>query len=127
MKIKEILAEKKLATGEIPHQYHQASAGLHTFSDGERSNTDYTHYRLGLALAMCDGKNKPDIDPKTFYGKKHTAHPYTQIEHDMLKQGYEVVGAKWDDLNGGDMLSRELESTNKTSPVAKPKKNKYGI
>jgi hypothetical protein len=45
----------------------------------------------------------------------------------MLKQGYEAVGANWDDLNGGDMLSQELETTNKTSPVAKPKKNKYGI
>ncbi len=127
MKIKEIIFERNLKAGKIPKRYEKASTGLHTFTDGERSNTDYTHYRLGLALAMSDGKNKLDIDPKTFYGKKHTAHPYTQEEADMLKQGYKAVGANYKDLNKGDLSSKELDSTNRQSPVAPRKKNKYGV
>lgn len=127
MKVNEIVMERKLKTGKIPKQYEKASTGLHTFSDAERSNTDYTHYRLGLALAMSDGKNKLDIDPKTFYGKKHTAHPYTQVEADMLKQGYEAVGANHKDLNKGNLNSMEMDDTHKQSPTAKKKKNKYGV
>lgn len=127
MKINEIITERNLKAGKVPSRYQQASTGLNTFSDGERSSTDYTHYRLGLALAMSDGVTPLDIDPKTFYGKKHTAHPYTKQEQDMLKQSYEAVGAKWEDLNDGDMRSCEPDSTNKKSPTAQPKKNKYGV
>lgn len=127
MKIKDIIVERNLKAGKVPTRYKQASAGLHTFSDSEHASTDYTHYRLGLALAMSDGKNKLDIDPKTFYGKKHTAHPYTDVEAEMLKQGYEAVGADYKDLNKGDLKSKELDSTNKTSPTAPRKKNKYGV
>lgn len=45
----------------------------------------------------------------------------------MLKQGYKTIGLTHDDLNHGDVKSKELNSTNKTSPVAKPKRNKYGV
>jgi hypothetical protein len=45
----------------------------------------------------------------------------------MFKQAAKVVGANYEDLNKGDMRSLELETTNTTSPVAKPKRNKYGI
>lgn len=127
MKIKDIIVERNLKAGKVPKRYKQASTGLHTFGDGEKTNSDYTHYRLGLALAMSDGKKPLDIDPKTFYGKKHTAHPYTDVEAEMFKQGYKAVGADYRDLNKGDMRSLELDSTNKTSPTAKRKKNKYGV
>lgn len=126
MKIKEIINEVR--AGDIPDNFKQSSAGLHTFSDAERANTDYTHYRLGLALACSDGKGKLiDMDPKTFYGKKHTAHPYTKEEEAMLKQSYKLVGANYKDLNKGDLNSVEVSDTNKISPTAKPKKNKYGV
>lgn len=125
MKIQEIITE--IRAGKIPKCFQQSSTGLHIFSDGEKSSTDYTHYRLGLALAMSDGKRPLDIDPKTFYGKKHTSHPYTDIESEMLKQGYKAVGADYKDLNNGDMRSMELDIVNKTSPVASRKKNKYGV
>lgn len=125
MKINEIITEVK--AGKVPGSYKQASTGLHTFGDGEHMSADYTHYRLGLALACSDGKNKLDIDPKTFYGKSHTSHPYTKEEADMLKQGYEAVGATHKDLNHGDLGSKELHDTHKQSPVAPKKKNKYGV
>lgn len=126
MKIKDIITEVR--AGRVPDNFKQSSAGLHTFSDSEKANTDYTHYRLGLALASSDGKSPlVDMDPKTFYGKRHTAHPYTKEEEAMLKQAYDAVGASYDDLNSGDLNSDELKEINKTSVVAPKKKNRYGV
>ena len=126
MKINEIIMEVK--AGSVPDNYKEASTGLHTFGDGEKTSADYAHYRLGLALACADGKGKlVDMDPKTFYGKKHTAHPYTKEESDMLKQSYKLVGADYNDLNDGNLNSLEPKDTHKQSPIAKPKKNKYGV
>jgi hypothetical protein len=126
MKIKEIINEVR--TGKVPDEYKEASTGIHTFRDAEKSSTDYVHYRLGLALACADGKGQLiDMDPKTFYGKKHTAHPYTEEEADMLRQSYKLVGASHDDLNKGNLKSMELPDTNKASLVPKKKKNKYGV
>jgi hypothetical protein len=114
MKITEIIMEVK--SGAVPDSYKDASTGIHTFSDKEGTNTDYTHYRLGLALAGADGKSAVvDMDPKSFYGKKHTAHPYTQEEVEMLRQAYRTVGADFSDLNAGDLSSKELPDTNTKS------------
>ena len=122
----EMLAE--IRAGKAPENFKQSNTGLQTFSDSEKANSDYTHYRLGLALASADGKSPVvDMDPKTFYGKKHTAHPYTPEEVAMLKQAYKTVGADYDDLNNGDLNSMELNDTNKTSIVAARKKNRYGV
>lgn len=108
-------------------RYQQATRGVNTFGDGERSSGDYTQYRLSLALACADGITPPDIDAKTWHGKRKVAYPYTEEEQAMLNQSYKVVGASHKDLNKGDMRSQELESTNIVSPIAKPKRNKYGI
>ena len=124
MKLRELFEVK---AGVIGKRYQQATRGLNTFGDGERSSGDYTQYRLSLALACSDGVNPPDIDPKTWHGKRKTAHPYTEEEQAMLNQSYKVVGASHTDLNKGDMRSQELDTTNVVSPVAKPKRNKYGI
>jgi len=127
MKVNEIISEAKLTQKKITKRQSQASKGVNTFSDGEKASGDYTLNRLGMALAMTDGKSKPDIEAKSWIGKSKAAFPYTQEEQDMLKQAYKAVGANHQDLNRGNMNSMELEDTNKTSPVAKPKKNKYGV
>jgi len=112
---------------KITKRVQQATAGLNTYGDSEHVSGDYTGYRLGLAVAGADGKNPIDMKAKSWIGKKKSTHPYTQEEQEMLKQAYKAVGATYHDMNGGDMKSKELDSTNKTSPVAKPKKNKYGV
>jgi hypothetical protein len=45
----------------------------------------------------------------------------------MLNLAYKAVGANVEDINRGDLRSQELKSTNKASPVAVKKKNKYGV
>ena len=105
----------------------QSSIGLNTYRDGERADSTYTSYRLGMAVAGANGKDPIDMDGKSWAGKNKTTHPYTNEEQEMLKQAYKVVGANYKDLNHGDLKSLELDSTNKTSPVAKRKTNKYGV
>lgn len=125
MRANEFISETKDA--KMTKRQNQSTTGVHTYGDGEHISGDYTSYRLGMAVAGADGTNKLDMDPKSWAGKKKTAHPYTQEESDMLKQAYKVVGADYHDENRGDMKSRELDTTNKVSPVAKPKRNKYGV
>jgi hypothetical protein len=127
MKIYEVISEAKLTQKKISKRQNQSSKGVNTFSDGERASGDYTMNRLGMALAMTDGKSKPDIEAKSWIGKSKAAFPYTKEEQDMLKQAYKAVGAENKDLNKGNMNSMELEDTNKISAVPKRKKNKYGV
>jgi hypothetical protein len=122
MKILELITERK--TGKLTKRQQSSSRGLHTFSDAEQANSDYTFNRVGLAAAMCDGKNDPDVDYVSWVGKKKITAPYTKIESDILKQAYKVAGADYQDLNHGDMSSKELTSTNTVSPVANWMKTK---
>ncbi len=125
MKIYEVITEVKQP--KPTKRQSQSSRGLTIYGDSEKANSDYVAFKLGQAMASTDGKSKPDIDGKSWHGKKKTIHPYTEVENEMFKQAAKVVGANYEDLNNGDMRSLELETTNTTSPVAKPKRNKYGI
>ena len=125
MKVIDIISEAKQAN--ISKRQSQSSRGISIYGDAERANSDYVAFKLGQAMAGSDGTTPIDIDAKSWHGKKKTVHPYTEIENEMFKQAAKAVGADYKDLNHGDMKSKELDSTNKISPVAKIKKNKYGI
>jgi hypothetical protein len=125
MKINEVIVEATV--GKLSKRQQQPTSGLNKFTDGDRWNGDYTLYRLGLAVAATDGKTVPDTDKESWVGKWKVAAPYSQADQDMLEKAYQAVGAKYQDVNKGDMRSQELESTYKASPVAAKKKNKYGI
>lgn len=112
---------------KITKRVQQATKGLNTYGDSEHISGDYVGYRLGLAVAGANGKDPIDMKAKSWIGKKKSTHPYTKEEQDMLKQAYKAVGASYHDLNNGDLESKELDSTHRVSPVAKPKRNKYGI
>jgi hypothetical protein len=120
MRAKEFIAER--TNGKLTKRQQQSTRGLHRYSDSEKADSGYVSMRVGMACAMSDGENKLDIDSASWIGKKKTAHPYTQVEADMLKSAYEAAGAKWEDMNNGDMDSRELDSTNRYGPV--PDRNK---
>jgi hypothetical protein len=125
MKVYDVISEA--ASAKITKRQSQSSRGISTYSDAEKANSDYVAFKLGQAMAATDGKTVPEIDAKSWYGKKKTVHPYTEVENEMFKKAAEAVGANYDDVNHGDMQSKELDSTNKTSPVAKIKTNKYGV
>ena len=125
MKVIDIISEAKQA--KITKRQNQSSRGISIYGDAEKANSDYVAFKLGQAMAGSDGTTPIDIDAKSWHGKKKTVHPYTEVENEMFKQAAKAVGASYKDLNHGDMKSKELDTTNKTSPVAKIKKNKYGV
>jgi len=126
--IKEMTRSLEESTAaKITKRHSQSSRGISTYSDAEKANSDYVAFKLGQAMASTDGKFVPEIDAKSWYGKKKTVHPYTEIENEMFKKAAKAVGASYDDVNHGDMKSKELDDTYKTSPVAKIKKNRFGV
>jgi hypothetical protein len=115
MRAREFIAERD---GKIGKRRQAATVGLNTFSDGERTSGDYTLNRVMMATAMADGSDAPiNMDEKSWVGKRRSAHPYTDVEQRMLKQAFKAAGAKWTDVNNGDLDSEEVKSTNTQSPV----------
>ena len=116
MRAREFITEKH--QGKITARQQQATVGLNKITDGDRWNSDYKTYRMGLALACTDGKTLPDVDFESWVGRWKTTHPYTQEEQDMLVMAYKATNTKYQDLNKGDLRSQELDSTNTVSPVS---------
>ena len=115
MRAREFIAERD---GTIGKRRQAATVGLNVFGDSERQNSDYTLNRVMMAVACADGTNNPiDMDANSWVGKKRSAHPYTKIEQNMLKQAFKAAGANWKDLNHGDMDSEEHPAVNTSSPV----------
>lgn len=122
MRAKEFINEA--SKGKISHVDQKPSKGINTFSDSERWNADYVAYRLGMAVACTDGEVEPWMPATSWLGKSKATFPYTEEEQEMLKVAYKAVGANYIDVNKGDMKSKELESTETVSPVAKFKPTK---
>lgn len=120
MRAKDFIVEKK--QGKMTKRQQQPTKGVHVYSDREKADSTYVGFKMGQAVAGTDGTFVPEIDAKSWAGKKKTTHPYSKEEAEMLKQAYKAVGAKWEDLNHGDMDSQELDSTNKFGPVPDRKK-----
>lgn len=125
MKVHDIITE--VAQAKPTKRQTQSTRGLNIYGDVEKANSDYVAFKLGQAMAGTDGTNTPDIDAKSWHGKKKTIHPYTEVEQQMFIKAAKAVGADYTDLNKGDMKSKELDTTNKVSPVAARKTNKYGV
>ena len=116
MRATEFVSEAR--RGKLTKRNQAATVGLNTFHDSQRSNSDYTLNRVMMAVAMADGSATPiDMDAYSWAGKERTAHPYTEIEQNMLKQAFKAAGAEWRDLNKGDLDSEEHPAINTTSPV----------
>lgn len=125
MKVTEIIRED--TTAKIAKRLQQSTVGLNIFRDSEFADRIYELNRVMMAAAMADGKNPLNIDHESWAGRHDVAAPYTPEEQKILQQAFKAVGSWYRDLNGGNLKSEELDSTNKISPVAKPRRNKFGI
>ncbi len=113
MRAKEFVQEDK---GKLSRRQQQATRGMNLFTDGNFDRL-YILNRVMMAVASSDGIQKPVLDGESWAAKTNTAHPYTEIEQEMLKDAYQAVGISYKDLNHGDMDSEELDSTNTQSPI----------
>jgi len=115
MRAHEFLIEKHI--GKIGKRRSQATVGLNKFRDADLADRVYELNRVMMAAACTDGTFVPDIDNESWAGRYNLAMPYTDVEQSMLKKAFKAVGSDHEDLNRGDLKSKELESTNKRSPV----------
>ena len=115
MRAQEFLTEKRV--GKIGQRKSQATVGLNKFRDADLADRFYELNRVMMAAASTDGKFVPDTDHESWAGRYNVAMPYTDVEQDMLEKAFHAVGSDYEDLNHGDLKSKELDSTNKRSPV----------
>lgn len=91
----------------------------------QSTGSAYMNYRMGIALAGAPTfPTKMEAD--NWIGGDPLLSTYTEEEMDMIKAAAAAVGAG-NIQNWSGKRSQEIPNTNTTSPVAKPKRNKYGI
>jgi hypothetical protein len=95
---------------------HYSSIGLNTFTNTNYDRT-YDLNRVMMAVASTDGKNKPNLEGESWAAKQNTAHPYTEVEQNMLELAFDAAGIPYQDINAGDLKSSELPDTNIQSPI----------
>ena len=115
MKIKEIVLEEKV--GKLSARLQQPTVGINKFRDQQFADRVYELNRVMMAVASTDGKSKPNLEGESWAAKQNTAHPYTEVEQNMLEIAFNAAGIPFQDLNKGDLKSRELPGTNHTSPI----------
>jgi hypothetical protein len=116
MRASEFITETRTLAKPTKRQQN-ASVGMSKFRDPGGYDRTYELNRIMMATACADGTTPLEIDAESWSGRYNTAHPYTKIERDMLRQAYDAVGSDSEDLNGEDLLSLEMPNTNVTSPV----------
>jgi len=86
----------------------------------------YELYRLGLDMAVAGGEdtNWPEKEAHPS-ADKSVIVAYSEGDHDIVGQVMKHRGVKHKDTSNGP--SREFTDTHTTSPVAKRKKNRYGV
>ena len=134
MKIKEIIREDLdpsndvnddgLETKTPPHHHTQPMRNATTFP-GQNMSTGsaYMNYRFGVALAGA-----PDFpaDAEPWIGGDPLLAPYSKEEIKTMDAAAKMVGDNTK-RTWSSSRSQETNDTNKTSLVAKIKKNKYGV
>lgn len=113
-------------TAPLDKEFKASMKNMLTMPDQNQSTgSAYLGWRMGIALAGA-----PDYPTKmagdTWLGGDPLLSTYTPEELEMVKAAsLQIGGGKIENWSG--KRSEELPTTNKTSPIAKPKKNKYGV
>lgn len=133
MRAKDFVAESTPNTGtghttKLRPDQDNAMKGVSRSRDDGGIDRFYHMNRLMMAMAMHDGKSPHPVDSAqdTWFEKYNTMHPMTKEEDNMIRGAMKTIPT-----NGKQVSkfapSKEAEGGNVASPVAKPKKNKYGV
>ena len=121
MKINEIIIEAK-ERGKIRKATKNSLSNLHSYPYLDNNVHPYVAYRFGVALA----KSPRDVTAKQGpIGSQFTTIGYSDADQEIIDHTRKEFGlpVHKHSTNG----SFELDSVNKSSPTATPKKNKYGV
>lgn len=98
------------------------------FVQRQLRNTDpYMQYRYSLAVASARAAKNGDVDfdQESAFAENLTQVMYAPEDEETIKLASKMMGVQPTKIT--DNASHESKSTNSSSPVAKPKKNKYGV
>ena len=88
----------------------------------DQIGTYYDMYRLGVAIA--GGKDTPPEGPVR---DNPTVWIMNDVENDKIKMAEKVLGIKGTVVSPQGPSQEMTDLINSTSPIAKPKRNRYGI
>ena len=134
MRLREIIREAtngqgnkmKGGTQPLDKSYKASMKNMSTMPDqNQSSGSAYLGYRMGLALAGAP-TYPTKMDGDTWLGGDPLLSTYTEEEFEMVKAAAKQVGGG-NIQNWSGKRSQEVADVQKTSPVAKIKKNKYGV
>ena len=104
---------------EEKHSEHKSNAMVTAFHYPSMPGNDtYQSYRFGVAMANHQAKNSPTNQDAVIAA-------YTPEDEDIIKAAEKATGHKGQPLTNRGSV--ESNGTNNVSPVAKPKRNKYGV
>jgi hypothetical protein len=122
MRARDFVTENKKK--KMHHGIHNPQfSGVHLLPDVDQG---YELYRLAMDMATA-GKENPDWPDKEAFpsSDKSVIVAYSEGDHEIVSQVLKRRGIKHKDTSEGN--SREFYDTHAVSPVAKIKKNKYGV
>lgn len=108
-------------SGKMHDQFKSSIKGMHTYPG---SHTYYDMYRFGVDMAGSpDDRHK--YDPSSPVANQLVTLSYSDEDQKIIDKSKKKMGFKSKQLTPND--SKELSDTHSTSPVAKVKRNKYGV
>lgn len=116
MKITEIINEERLGAGT-----RSAVPNINSFPQLDNSNP-YELYRFGVALAGSPDFPTPKEGPTS---SNLVTIGYSDADQEIIDRAASQFGLNQKHISG--KKSKEVEGTGKTSPVAKVKRNQYGV
>jgi hypothetical protein len=129
MKSREFITELSVHPhGKMNTELDAAHQGSIVMRDVGGYDRTYHLNRIMMAAAIADGQSKKPVsmDASSFIEKYNVAFPYTDEEHMMVFQAMATIPTDGKELTKRSK-SKEPDDTNKTSPVVKRKRNKYGV
>lgn len=131
MRAREFINEAKTGT----MQDDVADAVPATFTIPALANQDpYKQYRFGVAIADArakkskDNVQRPEMQASSPWGENAIVVSYSNTTKDIIDDALKTIGLSASDkrqiTSDG---SNETADVEKRSPVAKPKRNKYGV
>jgi hypothetical protein len=128
MRINEIIREGRV--GSIQDDVADALPATYAIPDLQNQDP-YKQYRFGVALAAAKGSSRDQVEPfepRSKWGENAIVVAPDEESGKMVDQALKAVGIS---SNGKRLISTPKSEESKDvatiSPVAKPKRNKYGV
>jgi hypothetical protein len=127
MRAKEFLPETKLhgSFGKVDIQVSNSLPGA--FVQRELRNTDpYMQYRYGLALAgaRANRDHEVEFEQESAWAENLAIVPFSEEDEETIKLADKMMGVKASRIASSKSTETDVYAV---SPVAKPKRNRYGV